>query len=218
MHVVVHRSRSWLLCYGKRLQSSLSWLNMLRSLTSECTQVPTCGYCCNEVSWPCNWALNLTQAYIHPTCAPLMVQEVWREQAVGRHGGRHAPQSCQQAGVARLPHDRLHARDRGLEGGVDSAAEALLIDCLPNDHVLDYLRCFFIVCGHWQPASWVRWLILMQDFEALLEKIDQGLRALPATAQVLPPADGSATGLLWPKTLYRGQQGCYSNRHNANNL
>jgi hypothetical protein len=35
MYVVAHRSRSWLLCYGKRLQSSLSSLNMLRSLTSE---------------------------------------------------------------------------------------------------------------------------------------------------------------------------------------
>ena len=48
---------------------------------------------------------------------------------------------------------------------------------------------------------------LMQDFEALLEKIDQGLRALPATAQVLPPAGGSATGLLWQLTLHCGQQG-----------
>jgi hypothetical protein len=31
--------------------------------------------------------------------------------------------------------------------------------------------------------------LLPQDFEALLEKIDQGLRALPATAQARPCAD-----------------------------
>jgi hypothetical protein len=52
------------------------------------------------------------------------------------------------------------------------------------------------------------WFTLMQDFEALLEKIDQGLRALPATAQVLPPADDSATGMLWQQTMYSGQERC----------
>lgn len=38
-------------------------------------------------------ALNfdLTQPYIRSVCAPLTVQEIWRQQAVGRHGGRYAP-------------------------------------------------------------------------------------------------------------------------------
>lgn len=71
---------------------------------------------------------DLTQAYIHSDCASLTVQEVWRKQAVGRHGWRHASESCQQAGVARLPHDRLHARNRGHEGGVISAASALFAE------------------------------------------------------------------------------------------
>lgn len=42
------------------------------------------------------------------------------------------------------------------------------------------------------------WSTLMQDFEALLEKIDQGLRALPATAQVC-------------RLLMKAPQGCCGN-------
>jgi hypothetical protein len=74
---------------------------------------------------------------------------------------------------------------------------------------LDKLGCLCILPADQQPACWTLWSTLVQDFEALLEKIDQGLRALPATAQVPPPADESATGLLWRLSPYSGQPECW---------